>query len=82
MKVYLKLNENNIITDCVDYNPNITGYNEFELSSIPVGINDGWYKIENECLVEIVELNPTTIENKIKNAIDAYTEELITGGLL
>lgn len=82
MNFYVLLNENNVILDVIEYP--VEGYSEVYLpyKQLPAGINGGWWKLENGVLIEIVELNPNTIDNQIKTAIDAYTLELVEGGLL
>ena len=81
-KFYFQIDKDNIIRDVIEYQHE--GYIEVELPTthLPAGINGGWWKLVNGELVEIVELNPNTIENQIKAAIDDYTLELIEGGLL
>ena len=54
MKLYIKLNDNNIIVDAITYNNGI--YTEIEVDSIPQGINGGWFKYENNTIIEIPEL--------------------------
>jgi len=76
---YLQVREDGIITDCITYP--FEGYVEFE-GETPSPCHGGWHKLVDGVIVEIVELNPTTIENQIQSAIDQYTQELIDGGLL
>ena len=61
-KFYFKLNDENIINDVVEYP--YEGYQEFELdmTHLPAGVNGGWWKLENDVLVEYPELRP--IENQ------------------
>lgn len=80
-KYYVKLEpETNIIRDIITFPHG--NYQEVELSYIPPGVNGGWWKLVDGTLVEIPELNPTTIDNQIQQAIDDYTLELIDGGVL
>jgi hypothetical protein len=81
MKHYLQLNQDNIITDAVSYP--VDKYVEYETEyPLIAGINGGWWKLVCGMLVEIVEKNPTTIANQVQSAIDAYTLELVDGGIL
>lgn len=77
---YIKLNQDKIIQDAINYPHD--GYIELDVETLPVGVNGGWWKYENGVLVEMVELNPHTIDNKIKLAIDEYTLSLIEMGVL
>jgi hypothetical protein len=49
-KFYLQ-ETNGYITDVVEYNPNIEGYNLFEIDKLPQDIMNGCYRIENNKLV-------------------------------
>lgn len=77
---YLQINDSNIVTDAIEFP--YPSYILFEASYLPPGILGGWFKFENGELVEIPELNPNNIENKIKAAIDEFTMNLLIGGLL
>lgn len=79
-KYYLQVNQNNIITDIIDFE--YPGYIEYEAEFIPDGVHGGWFKFENGEIIEIPELNPNNIENQIKAAIDEFTMNLLIGGLL
>lgn len=75
------MDSNNIITDVISYP--VEGYTKASLPRpLPIGIMGGWWKYVDGVLSEIPELNPTNIDNRIQQAIDAYTLELIEGGLL
>ena len=80
MKFYIQVNENNIVTDAITY-PH-EGYVEIEKDVLPNGAIGGWFKLINDDFVEQVDLNPTTIDNQIKDALDDYTMELIELGAL
>jgi len=78
---YFQVDKDNFIRDVIEYQHE--GYTEVEVKMpLPIGVNGGWWKLIDGELSEVVELNPNTIENKIKSAIDDYTLELIEGGLL
>jgi hypothetical protein len=49
-KFYLQV-KNGYITDAVEYNPNIEGYNLFEIDKLPPDIINRCYRIENNKLV-------------------------------
>ena len=61
-KFYFKVNDENLIEDVVEYS--YEGYQEVELdmTHLPAGVNGGWWKLENDVLVEYPELRP--IENQ------------------
>ena len=77
--IYLQVANDGIITDCIDYAHE--GYALHE-GVVPNSVHGGWYKLIDGVIVEQVELNPTTIENQINAAVDAYTLELIETGVL
>ena len=77
--MYLKVRNDGIIADCIDY-PH-EGYIKFD-GEVPQSVNGGWFKLIDGVIVEQVELNPNTIDNKVKEAIDAYTLTLIEMGVL
>ena len=77
--MYLQVRNDNTITDCIDYQ--YEGYVLFE-GKVPQSVNGGWHKLIDGVIVEQIELNPTTINNQIQSAIDAYTLELIEGGVI
>lgn len=77
-KWYLKLNEDNIIIDIIEYA--YEDYVEVEMSenSLPSGINGGWYKLEdgiegNKIFVEYPELKPKLVEDKSAEIIENQT---------
>lgn len=49
-KCYLQI-KNGYVTDAVEYNPNIEGYNLFETNKLPSDIMNGCYQIQNDKLV-------------------------------
>lgn len=79
-KFYIQVNQDNIITDVLDFP--YSNYVEYETDVLPVGVMGGWFKFENGEIIEITELNPNTIENQIKAAIDDFTMNLLEEGLL
>lgn len=56
MKFYLKLGLDGTIYDAIDYPHG--NYVEYEADMLPVGVNGGWWKLENGSLVEQPELKP------------------------
>lgn len=91
-KFYFKL-DGDIITDAIEYTHE--GYIEVELpeTHLPAGINGGWYRWNGTTYVLDEELKNAADEavqkrrkqenaDIIADAIDAYTLELIEGGLL
>ena len=80
MLFYLQVQPDGTITDAITY-PH-ENYVEYNAESLPAGVNGGWFKLVGGVIIEVVEKNPTTIDNQIKQAIDEYTLSLIEGGLL
>ena len=76
---YLQIALDKTITDCIDYP--YEDYVPFE-GETPQSVNGGWHKLVDGQIVEIPELNPNTIDNKIQSAIDEYTLTLIEMGVL
>jgi hypothetical protein len=76
---YLQVRQDGTITDCINY-----PYGDYTPYSgeVPQCVNGGWFKLIDGEIVEQVELNPNTIDNKIQQAIDEYTLSLIEGGIL
>lgn len=58
MKFYLQVNEENIITDAINYP--FEDYVEFDHTEegLPAGVNGGWWKLEEGQIVEYPELKP------------------------
>ena len=55
MKYYLQVNQDNIITDCIDYP--YSDYVEYE-GTITEPVHGGWFKLEAGVIVEYPELKP------------------------
>jgi len=53
---YLQVNSSGLITDAIDYP--YGDYVEVTVASLPVGVNGGWFKLENGVIVEHLELKP------------------------
>ena len=70
-KLYLQLDQNNIIRDCIEY-PH-EGYIEHEATlPLPIGLIGGWWKLENGEFVEYPELKPDApLEERLRAAEDA-----------
>lgn len=81
MKVYLKVDENYVIRDCITYP--YEGYVEYEIAEIPQGINGGWFKLENGAVVEYPELKPKTESDEIAELkqLVADLTEVVLGGI-
>lgn len=82
MKVYLQVQNDKTITDCITYP--YGNYVECVVDTIPQGISGGWFKFENEKIVEYPELKPVTRDEEIerlKERLD-FTEEALLGLLL
>ena len=80
---YVLLDGDNFIRDVIEYEHD--GYAEVELPfPLPVGINGGWWKLENGQLVEYPELKPkdsTEIEiEQVKELLADLTEIVLLGG--
>ena len=75
MKIfYLQINNNNIITDAIEYE--YEGYIPFEANLLPIGINGGWFKFENGKVVENPSLKPIDENTKIQ-ALENESSELV-----
>jgi len=59
MKFYLQVNQDNIITDCIDYP--YSDYIEWE-GTLTEPIHGGWFKFENGQPVKYPELQPVPQE--------------------
>ena len=78
---YIQLNSENIITDVISYEHE--GYIPVSIPTpLPEGIGCSWYKWTGNEAVLVPELKQASLDAQIQTAIDAYTEELIEGGLL
>lgn len=80
MKFYVMLDNDNVIRDVIDY-PH-EGYIEIEAHlPLPVGVNGGWFKLENGQIVEYPELKPTDPEiEQLKQVVADLTELVLFGG--
>lgn len=76
MKFYVQLDSGNIIRDIIEYEH--PGYISVEAElPLPVGINGGWFKLEDGKFVEYPELRPNkdTLEmTEVKLAIAELAE--------
>jgi len=82
MKYYLRLNQDNVITDAITYP--VDGYIEYETEYLlPAGINGGWWKFENGHPVEYPELRPEDdLRARIEEAEKAIIElSMLLGGI-
>ncbi len=79
---YLQVNQDNLITDCIDYA--FGDYVEFD-GDIPQAVGGGWYKLENGLVVEYLELKPKTESDIITELEVTATQEaidfLLMGGM-
>ncbi|SHI63440.1 hypothetical protein [Lutispora thermophila] len=93
MTFYLKIDENNIIRDAIEYP--FEGYTEVHLEEthLPAGINGGWYRwngatyeldeeLKRQADERIKELRRQENTDIIAEVIDNYTLELIERGML
>ena len=87
MKWYLQLNQDNVITDVVDYA--YAGYIEVELpdTHLPAGINGGWFTWNGTTYIEDLTKKPigediriTALEETQTKVVDALV--IITGAAL
>jgi hypothetical protein len=76
---YLKVEANGIISDCITYP--YEDYIEHQ-GDVPMAVLGGWHKYENGSIIEIPELNPTTIENQIAAAVDAAVLDMLERGVI
>lgn len=61
MKYYLQINQEGFITDAIDYP--LDGYVLYETDyPLPLGINGGWWKLEDGNPVEYVTLKPKNVD--------------------
>lgn len=68
---YIKVNQEGIITDCIDY-PHV-GYVEYDVTEIPQGIGSGYYKlIDGKAVVqpELKHEDPRVIESLVNDQAD------------
>lgn len=79
MKYYLKTNSDNIVIDALSFPHD--GYVEYECDELPQGAFSGWFKLEDNQLVEYPELKPedpidelTALKNKVELQEQALAE--------
>lgn len=63
MKIYVKIDKDNIIRDCITYP--YGDYIEVDVVEIPLGVYGGWFKLENGIIVECPELKPKSDADEI-----------------
>lgn len=80
-KYYVKLNKENVITDLITFP--YMDYVEFNYSPFDYeNLTIGCWKLENDQLIELEELNPNNDKYLVKVALDEYTKLLIDIGLI
>ena len=77
--VYLQVQSNRIITDCISYP--YGDYIPYD-GEVPQAVHGGWHKLIDGVIVAVPELNPHNLDNQIKEAIDTYTMDLIIEGVI
>lgn len=79
-KVYLQLDQDNTIRDCITF-PH-EGYIEHETTlPLPIGLIGGWWKLEEGQFVEHPELKPMDKDAEIENLKQAIAElTILTAG--
>jgi len=81
---YLQVNQDNLITDCIDYA--YGDYVEFD-GEVPQAVGGGWHKLENGLIVEYLELKPKdeteALKDRVKSTEDAlmFLMDMQIGGL-
>jgi hypothetical protein len=76
MKFYLQLDENNIIRDAIEYP--FGNYIEYETEyPLPVGVLEGWFKLEGGKIVEYPELKPSAPLEKRFDALEEQHAEYL-----
>lgn len=84
MTFYLQITGENIVTDAISYQHD--NYVPYEADSLPVGVQGGWFKLENGLLVEYPLLKPTEKDAEIERLkeqqvlMQAALDDLIFGG--
>lgn len=81
MKFYLQVNQNNIITDCIEYP--YQDYIEFE-GEVPQAVHGGWFKLIDGEIIEIPELKPIGRDEEIeelKQLVADLAELVLMGGM-
>ncbi|KMY49575.1 hypothetical protein [Peribacillus loiseleuriae] len=64
MKYYLQVQPDGRITDAITYP--FGNYIEYEAESLPMEVIGGWFKLENDVIVEYPELKPVTKDEEIE----------------
>lgn len=72
---YLRVDKDNIIQDAITY-PH-EGFVPFEtdLTHLPVGVNGGWFKFENNELIEVPELKPINRDKELELLKQSQAEQ-------
>lgn len=85
MIFYLQLDNDNIIRDAITYP--VDGYVEYETNLLPISCIGGWFKLENNEIVEYPELKPIDKDTEIEALKQSQAEQdslimqLILGGM-
>lgn len=77
--MYIKVDENNVILDLISYE--FDGYIYVE-GDLPPTCHDGTYKFVDGVVYQDEDLKLKNINSLIQDAVDKYTLELLTGGLI
>lgn len=72
MKFYLQTRQDGTITDAITYP--YGDYKEYVADSLPVGVNGGWYKLEDGKIVEYQDLKPIDEKTEIQILKQENTE--------
>lgn len=78
MKIfYLQVDENNIVRDAISYP--YENYVPYEAEILPVGVNGGWFKLENGILVEFPELKPKDKNEELETEVaDLWYQNMVS----
>lgn len=78
-KFYLKVQSDGIITDAISFPHD--GYTEVEVDELPIGVNGGWFKLEDGNIIEYPALKP---KDELQQQIDDLNIAMasILGGVL
>jgi len=80
-KFYVLIDSESIIRDIIEYQHD--GYVEVETTlPLPLGINGGWFKLEDGKFVEYPELRPKDLEiEQLKQVVADLAELVLFGGV-
>ena len=84
MKYYLKVGADGTVLDAIDYA--YGDYVEFEADNLPIGVNGGWWKMEDGQLLEYPDLKPKDEAELLRSEITALElalaelAEIVLGG--